>query len=43
MSPWKDEPLKDGDLPLRIKLIDWCYRFFGLRNTERLRSVLGKN
>lgn len=42
MSPWKDEPLKDGDLPLRIKLIDGCYRILGLRNTERLRLLLGR-
>lgn len=40
ISPWKDEPLKEGELPRRIKLIDKCYRLFGLRNTERLRSFL---
>ena len=40
ISPWKDEPLKENELPRRIKWIDKCYRLFGLRNTERLRRVL---
>lgn len=41
LSPWKDEPLKENRLPLKIKLIDLCYRVLGVRNTERIREVLG--
>ena len=41
LSPWKDEPLKNGDLPFRLKMIDGCYRILGVKNTEKLRHLLG--
>lgn len=41
LSPWKDEPLKENKLPLKIRLIDFCFRTFGMQNTERIRNILG--
>lgn len=41
LSHWKDEPLRDNKLPLKIRLIDFCFRTFGVRNTERIRKILG--
>lgn len=43
MSPWKDDPLKDGNIPLKIRLISLMFRTIGVKNTERIRKVLGKN
>jgi lipopolysaccharide biosynthesis glycosyltransferase len=41
LSPWKNEQLKENKLPLKIRLIDFCFRTFGVRNTERIRKILG--
>lgn len=41
MSPWKDEPLKEGKLPAKLRWIDMCYRMLGVRNTERIRKIRG--
>lgn len=41
LSPWKDDPLLENRLPLKIRMIDLCYRTIGLRNTERIRKILG--
>lgn len=40
ISPWNNVPLKKGDLPARIKLIDMCYRYLGVVNVERIRFFL---
>lgn len=42
VSPWKNAPLKVLKIPVRIQLIDRCYRLFGLRNTEKVRRFLNK-
>ena len=42
ISPWRDIPLRDGDLPIRIKLIDFLYKLLGVRSTERIRQLLEK-
>ena len=41
LSPWVDDPLKENKLPLKTKLIDYCFRTFGVRNTERIREIVG--
>lgn len=41
LSPWKDDPLLENRLPMKIRMIDLCYRTIGLRNTERIRKILG--
>lgn len=41
LSPWVDDPLKENKLPLKTKLIDYCFRIFGVRNTERIREIVG--
>lgn len=42
LSPWKNEPLKEGDLPRRVKLIAHIYKILGVRLTECLRRLLDK-
>lgn len=41
ISPWINEPLKVGKLPTKIRWIDFCYRILGVKNSERLRILLG--
>ena len=40
MSPWENLSLRNGDLPLKLKWIDKCYKTLGVRNTERVRAIL---
>lgn len=42
MSPWKNHKLIKKQLPLRLRMIDWCYRNIGVRNTERIRKIIKK-
>lgn len=39
ISPWKDVESRYNPLPLRIKCIDFCYRLFGYRLTNLVRSI----
>lgn len=39
-SPWKDVQPQYKPLPLRIRLIDICYRVLGYRVTELIRKVI---
>lgn len=40
MSPWKDICPQYKSLPIRIRLIDFCYRMLGCRTTEIIRRIL---
>ncbi len=40
LSPWKNDTLKECNLPFRIKCIDICYRLLGLKLTEKIRKLL---
>lgn len=40
LSPWKDEPLRDGILPFKLRMIDKCFHILGVKNTQRLRQLL---
>jgi len=40
LSPWKDEILKEGNLPPKLRWIDRCFRILGVKNTERIRRLL---
>lgn len=40
LSPWKDELLKEGKMPFKLRMIDLCFRTLGVRNTERIRHIL---
>ena len=39
ISPWKEVEFTYKPLPLRIKCIDFCYRLFGYRLTNLVRSI----
>ena len=39
MSPWKDVKPMYKPLPLRLKLIDWCFRLFGMKVSNFIRKV----
>lgn len=41
ISVWKDSPLQDKNLTLRIKVSDFAYKIFGFRMVDGLRKVLG--
>lgn len=41
LSPWKDEPLLSGKLPFKLRMINFCYKTLGLKNTEIIRKKLG--
>lgn len=42
LSPWKDEPLRDGDLSMKIKIHEWLIHILGYRKFDSLRRVLGR-
>jgi lipopolysaccharide biosynthesis glycosyltransferase len=41
ISPWKDSPLQDKDLSLRIKIAGFAYKVFGCRFIDKIRDFLG--
>lgn len=40
ISPWQDAVLTYKPMPLKLKMIDYAYRLFGLRTIEFIRSFL---
>ena len=42
LSPWKDIPLRDGDLPMKTKIHEWLIHIIGFRNFDKLRRYLGR-
>lgn len=39
ISPWQNEPLKNGNLSLRIRFIDWLIRLLGPEIFDKIRNV----
>ncbi len=42
LSPWRDAPLKEGKIPLRLRLIASLYKTLGPRFTDKIRRLLRK-
>lgn len=42
LSPWKNDKPQYKPLPIRLRLIDLCYKFLGCKITEFLRTILKK-
>lgn len=40
MSPWKDVPLIRHPLPIKLRLMDKCFRWLGVSATYKLRNLL---
>ena len=42
MSPWADMELLNNRLPIKIRMIDKCYKLLGVKNTIRLHNFVLK-
>lgn len=42
LSPWKDIPLRDGDLTMKTKMHEWLIHIIGFRKFDKLRRYLGR-
>lgn len=43
LSPWKDEPLRDGDLSIKTKVHKILIRFLGYRKFDIVKHYLGRD
>lgn len=43
VSPWKDDPLREGKLPLRLRCIGFLLRILGPKRFEKIKDIFTNN